>query len=331
VVDCAEAAAVLAEAERSGARLTAVLATHHHFDHVGGNADRLGALPGLRVYGSADDAPRIPGITHRVRDGDPVQVGSIRGQAIMIPAHTSGHLAYHFPSERAVFTGDTLFAAGCGRLFEGDAAQMMASLAKLAAVPDDSRVYCGPEYTEKNLSSAAMLEPGTGTLAAKVAARTDVRVVGVARAGGVFCAGLDLRELAAQREAGRVETHGLQETLELLERCPQPTIAAVQGDAIAGGCELALHCDLRVASERAHFAMPLARIGIAVPVTLTWKLVDTIGAAATRELLFTGEALGAQAALALGLVNRVVPPSSLDGTVAELAHQIAHNAPLSIR
>jgi len=80
VVDCAEAAAVLAEAERSGARLTAVLATHHHFDHVGGNADLLSALPGLRVYGSADDAPRIPGITHRVRDGDPVQVGSIRGR-----------------------------------------------------------------------------------------------------------------------------------------------------------------------------------------------------------------------------------------------------------
>jgi len=175
VVDCAEAATVLAEAERSGARLTAVLATHHHFDHVGGNADLLSTLPGLRVYGSADDAPRIPGITHRVRDGDPVQVGSIRGQAIMIPAHTSGHLAYHFPSERAVFTGDTLFAAGCGRLFEGDAAQMMASLAKLAALPDDSRVYCGHEYTEKNLRFAAMLEPGNRALAAKLAAVRALR------------------------------------------------------------------------------------------------------------------------------------------------------------
>jgi len=152
-----------------------VLATHHHFDHVGGNADLLSALPGLRVYGSADDAPRIPGITHRVRDGDPVQVDSIRGQAIMIPAHTSGHLAYHFPSERAVFTGDTLFAAGCGRLFEGDAAQMMASLAKLAALPDDTRVYCGHEYTEKNLRFAAMLEPGNRTIAAKLAAVQALR------------------------------------------------------------------------------------------------------------------------------------------------------------
>ena len=169
VVDCAEAAAVLAEAERSRAGLTTVLATHHHFDHVGGNADLLDALPGLLVYGSADDAPRIPGITHRVRDGDPVQVGSVQGLAIMIPAHTSGHVAYHFPSVGAVFTGDTLFAAGCGRLFEGDAAQMMASLARLAALPDHTRVYCGHEYTEKNLRFAAMLEPGNRTLAAKLA------------------------------------------------------------------------------------------------------------------------------------------------------------------
>src|SRR5207247_11449365 len=165
----------------------------------------------------------------------------------------------------------------------------------------------------------------------QVAAREDVPVVVLARAGGVFCAGLDLRELAAQREAGRVETHPLQDALENLERCPHPTIAAVQGDAIAGGCELALHCDLRVASDRAHFAMPLARIGIAVPVTLTWKLVDTIGAAATKELLFTGEGLGAPAARALGLVNRVVPPGSLEAAVGELAREIAHNAPLSIR
>jgi len=93
----------------------------------------------------------------------------------MIPAHTSGHVAYHFPSVRAVFTGDTLFAAGCGRLFEGDAAQMVASLAKLAALPDDTRVYCGHEYTEKNLRFAAMLEPGNRTLAAKLAAVQALR------------------------------------------------------------------------------------------------------------------------------------------------------------
>jgi enoyl-CoA hydratase/carnithine racemase len=164
-----------------------------------------------------------------------------------------------------------------------------------------------------------------------VVQRDDVRAVVVRGEGAAFCAGLDLRELAAQRAAGAVETHALEEALERLEQCPHPTIAAVQGDAIAGGCELALHCDLRVAADTARFAMPLARIGIAVPVALTWKLVDTIGAAATKELVFTGDPVVAETALALGLVNRVVGAADLDGAVRELARQIAHNAPLSVR
>jgi hydroxyacylglutathione hydrolase len=168
VVDCAEAAPVLAEVGRRGVRLEAVLATHHHFDHVGGNEGLRAEIPGLRIYGSAGDAPRIPGITHRVRDGDPVEIGGIRGLAVTVPAHTSGHVAYHFPGETAVFTGDTLFAGGCGRLFEGDAAQMMSSLARLAALPPDTRVYCGHEYTEKNLRFAAELEPGNRRLAEKL-------------------------------------------------------------------------------------------------------------------------------------------------------------------
>ncbi len=178
VVDCAEARPVLDEVRRRNARLVAVLATHHHFDHVGGNTDLLAAVPGLRVYGSADDAPRIPGITDRVRDGDTVAVGGLRGRVIMIPAHTSGHVAYHFPSEAAVFTGDTLFAGGCGRLFEGDAAQMMQSLGKLAGLPDDTRVWCGHEYTEKNLRFAETLEPGNRTLAEKLARVRDLRAAG---------------------------------------------------------------------------------------------------------------------------------------------------------
>lgn len=180
----------------------------------------------------------------------------------------------------------------------------------------------------------ALTTPMIGALEAafqRVAGDEAVRVLVVAATGPAFCAGLDLRELAAQREAGAVETHTLEHALETLERCPQPTVAAVQGDTVAGGCELALHCDLRVAADTARFAMPLARIGIAVPVALTWKLVDTIGAAATKELLFTGEPIGAETALALGLVNRVVSAADLEQSTRDLARQIAQQAPLSVR
>ncbi|MCW5889364.1 MAG: hydroxyacylglutathione hydrolase [bacterium] len=175
VVDCAEAGPVLDAVTAQGVRLTTVLATHHHYDHVGGNADLLATLPNLRVYGSAGDAPRIPGITNQLGDGDPVEVGSLRARAILIPAHTSGHVAYYFAEAGAVFTGDTLFAGGCGRLFEGDAAQMMASLGKLAALPDATRVYCGHEYTLKNLQFAHELEPGNEALTRKLAAVETLR------------------------------------------------------------------------------------------------------------------------------------------------------------
>jgi hydroxyacylglutathione hydrolase len=175
VVDCAEAGAVLAETERQGVRLVAVLATHHHYDHVGGNEDLLRRLPALHVYGSADDAPRIPGITHPLGDGETIAVAGLRARVILIPAHTSGHVAYHFADHDAVFTGDTLFAGGCGRLFEGDAAQMMRSLGKLASLPDRTKVYCGHEYTEKNLRFASELEPGNQALAHKLAAVRTLR------------------------------------------------------------------------------------------------------------------------------------------------------------
>jgi hydroxyacylglutathione hydrolase len=132
-------------------------------------------MPKLSIYGSAEDGPRIPGLTHPVRDGDAVEIGGLRGRVILIPAHTSGHVAYHFPADKAVFTGDTLFAGGCGRLFEGDAAQMMSSLGRLAMLPDDTRVYCGHEYTEKNLRFAAQLEPGNRKLAEKLSAVEGLR------------------------------------------------------------------------------------------------------------------------------------------------------------
>jgi hydroxyacylglutathione hydrolase len=167
VVDPSEAGPVLAAAEREGARLAAVWNTHHHWDHVGGNRDLIAAIPGLRVFGYEEDRARIPGMTNPVGDGAAFDFEGLRVRVIFIPAHTSGHVAYYLPEEGAVFTGDTLFAGGCGRLFEGDAEMMMSSLARLTALPAETKIYCGHEYTEKNLRFALTLEPGNRELAGK--------------------------------------------------------------------------------------------------------------------------------------------------------------------
>ncbi|HKD69978.1 MAG TPA: hydroxyacylglutathione hydrolase [Candidatus Binataceae bacterium] len=167
VIDCAEATKVLDAVKRERVNLTTVLSTHWHFDHVGGNKDLQAAIPKLRIYGARAENGRIPGLTDPIDDGDEVRVGNLRGRAIGIPAHTNGHVAYYFPALKAVFSGDTLFIAGCGRLFEGGAGTMVQSLSKLAALPDDTRVYCGHEYTVKNLAFALTLEPGNRALVAK--------------------------------------------------------------------------------------------------------------------------------------------------------------------
>ena len=158
IVDCAEAAPVLRAVSEAGVELVAILPTHHHWDHIGGNEDLLRQLQ-LEVYGYAAEGHRIPGCTREVKDGETIQVGALAARILFIPAHTSGHIAYHFEREQSVFTGDTLFAGGCGRLFEGDAAMMLRSLSKLMALPDATKVYFGHEYTEKNLRFALTLEP----------------------------------------------------------------------------------------------------------------------------------------------------------------------------
>jgi enoyl-CoA hydratase/carnithine racemase len=165
-----------------------------------------------------------------------------------------------------------------------------------------------------------------------VATDPDVRVVIVAGAGKAFCAGLDLKEMGLARRAdGSVEYPEIEGALHELERCPVPTIAMMQGDAIAGGLELALHCDLRVAGSGARMGMPLARIGLVVPFALTQKLLDTVGTVRTKEMLFTGALLDAESARAAGLVTRVVPDAELATATHGLAAEIAANAPLSLR
>lgn len=157
VVDPGEAPPVEAALAREGAALTAIWLTHHHHDHVGGVAALIAAHPGIDVLAGEHDAPKITGVTKRLADNEEFSHGTTKVRAIHNPGHTLG--AISFATEGAVFTGDTLFGGGCGRLFEGDAAVMHASLQKLAALPPDTRVYFGHEYTEANLKFAAAVEP----------------------------------------------------------------------------------------------------------------------------------------------------------------------------
>jgi enoyl-CoA hydratase/carnithine racemase len=158
----------------------------------------------------------------------------------------------------------------------------------------------------------------------------DVRVVVVAGAGPVFCAGMDLAEMEQRRSIDPDPESGVIQTLQRIERSRHPTIAMVHGDALAGGCELALHCDLRVAADGARFGMPLARIGLVVPFPLGQKLVEIIGPAYTRELLFTARPVAARRAYEIGMVHQVVPAAELASATHALARTVADNAPLSL-
>jgi hydroxyacylglutathione hydrolase len=166
VVDASEAEPVREALGREGARARAIWSTHHHHDHVGGNEELAREL-GVEVVGHVHDRGRLPGMTKAVDTGSVVSVGEVSALCISIPGHTLGAVAYYIEdgAEGAVFTGDTLFCAGCGRLFEGTPAQMHASLSRLLELPGDTRVYCGHEYTESNLRFAAHLEPENADVA----------------------------------------------------------------------------------------------------------------------------------------------------------------------
>jgi len=159
---------------------------------------------------------------------------------------------------------------------------------------------------------------------------TAVRVVIIRGEGKAFCSGLDLRELSSRQQEGGDPETGVVAVFQQIERSRHPTIAMVQGDALAGGCELALHCDLRVASETARFGMPLARLGLIVPFPLGHKLVEIIGPAFTKQILFTGQPIDAQRAYEIGMIHQLVPTAELESATTALARTIADNAPLSL-
>lgn len=175
VVDPGDAGPVLAALERDKLSLAAVLATHHHADHVGGVA-RLVAETGARAFGPARE--RLPFAAEKMAGGDLARMPELGLEfaTLDVPGHTAGHVAY--AGHGAVFCGDTLFSAGCGRLFEGTAEEMLASLDRLAALPEDTLVYCGHEYTEANLRFALTVEPGNSDMMDYVKRAAEMRASG---------------------------------------------------------------------------------------------------------------------------------------------------------
>ena len=144
-------------------KLDFILNTHHHFDHVGGNAE-LKKKYGSKILGFEKDKKRIPEIDILLKDGQEFNIGNLDFKTIFTPGHTSGHIAFYFEKEKAIFTGDTLFSLGCGRIFEGTHQQMFDSLNKIKNLPGDTKIYCGHEYTKNNLEFCLKFNPGNNYL-----------------------------------------------------------------------------------------------------------------------------------------------------------------------
>jgi hydroxyacylglutathione hydrolase len=165
-IDAPEAAPVEAALAATGWRLTDILVTHHHADHTDGIA-ALKEHHKCRVVAPQNEAARIPLVDETVRENDKVRVGSLEARVIETPGHTAGHISYFFPAERVAFVGDTLFSIGCGRVIEGTPEMMWQSLLKLRALPDDTRIFCGHEYTLANIRFAKTIEPANAALTAR--------------------------------------------------------------------------------------------------------------------------------------------------------------------
>lgn len=209
VVDPAVAEPVLNEAQARGWTITQIWNTHWHPDHTGGNA-AIKEATGCTITGPAAEAERIPTLDRKVAEGDSVSLGKVNAQVLDVPAHTAGHIAFHFPTERVAFVGDTLFAMGCGRLFEGTAEQMYSNMRKLEALGDETRIYCAHEYTQSNGRFALTVEPDNSALVSRMEKVNAMREAGeptvpttiaLERATNPFMRAASVAELAARRAA----------------------------------------------------------------------------------------------------------------------------------
>ena len=207
VVDPGDPAPVLEEAEKRGWRINKILNTHWHPDHTGGNLKIKGAS-GAMIIGPAGEDGRVPGLDVALKEGDRISIGSHEAEVWEVPGHTLGHIAYVFREDRVAFVGDTMFAMGCGRLFEGTPEQMYRSLARLAELPDDTRLYCAHEYTLANARFAAHAFPENKAIADRLChverERSDARstvptTVGEERATNPFLLARDARQFADLR------------------------------------------------------------------------------------------------------------------------------------
>jgi hydroxyacylglutathione hydrolase len=209
VIDPGDPVPVLAEAEHRGWTITKILNTHWHPDHTGGNL-AIKEATGAEIWGPAGENGRVPGLDHALKDGDEVSIGRHRASVWEVPGHTIGHIAYIFRDDEVAFVGDTLFAMGCGRLFEGSPKQMFNSLSRLASLPDGTELYCAHEYTLANARFAAQAFPSDAAIAerlksveaARAANRPTVPTsVGAERATNPFLLARDVEHFAELREA----------------------------------------------------------------------------------------------------------------------------------
>lgn len=207
-LDPGEAAPVAAAATARGWTIEQIWLTHWHPDHVGG-AEALRAH-GATVAGPAAEADKIAGLDTRLAEGDRITIGGASATIWSVPGHTAGHIAFHFEDRAVIFTGDTLFAMGCGRLFEGTAEQMHGNMRRFAALPGDTRVYCGHEYTLSNARFAAVAEPDNAAIAERLVEVTAMReqgeptiptTIALERATNPFLRSVDPAELAERRAA----------------------------------------------------------------------------------------------------------------------------------
>jgi hydroxyacylglutathione hydrolase len=207
VVDPGDAAPALAEAERRGWTIGQVWNTHWHADHTGGNSEVKAATNAI-ISGPAAEAARIPTLDVQLAEGDTVRIGGHVADVIAAPGHTAGHILFHLADDAVLFAGDTLFAMGCGRLFEGTAAQMFDNMQHLATLPDETKVYAAHEYTQSNGRYALVAEPDNADIAARMrevdAARgagkaTLPTTIALERATNPFLRARDVQEFAKRR------------------------------------------------------------------------------------------------------------------------------------